>query len=346
MVVLDGSMGEGGGQVLRSALTLSLLTGKAFALHNIRARRPKPGLMAQHLKAIEAAAAVGQARVHGAHLGATSLRFEPGETAAGTFHWDIGTAGATTLVAQTVIVPLSRCRSGSLLTITGGTHVPWSPCFHFLSLHWLPLLARVGFRTSMEMERAGFYPQGGGLIRVHVQPSASLSPLVCTARGALHQVTGLSAVAGLDVRIAERQRGQALRRLAEKGIEAQIELLTFPARSRGTVLLLLAQFAGGQCCYYALGEPGKPAERVADAAVEQLLHFLETDAAIDEYVADQLIIPLLLAPCTSELRTARVTRHLLTNIDVVRAFLPASIEVEGEEGRPGTVRIKGPAVPL
>lgn len=341
MVVLDGSMGEGGGQVLRSALTLSLLTGRAFAIHNIRARRPKPGLMAQHLKAIEAAAAVGQARVEGAHLGATSLRFQPGEVIAGSFRFDIGTAGSTSLVAQTVVVPLARCAAGSVLTITGGTHVPWSPCFHFLSLHWLPLLAAAGFRLTMEMERAGFYPEGGGLIRVQIEPASGLRPLVRTDRGELRRVTGLSAVAGLDARIAERQRQQALRRLAEMGIAAEIERVEFRAHSRGTVLLLLGQFAGGQCCYYALGAPGKPAERVADEAVEQFGRFLATDAAIDEYVADQLVIPLLLVPDTSEFRTARVTRHLLTNIEVVQAFLPGSVEVSGEEGSPGTVCIKG-----
>ncbi|MBC7186856.1 MAG: RNA 3'-terminal phosphate cyclase [Calditrichaeota bacterium] len=344
MVVLDGSMGEGGGQVLRSALTLSLLTGKSFQIQNIRARRPKPGLMAQHLKAIEAAASVGQAQVQGAALGSTTLRFAPGVVTPGTYRFDIGTAGSTSLVAQTVAVPLSRCAAASALTITGGTHVPWSPCFHFLQLHWLPLLAQAGFRISMELERAGFYPEGGGVIRMTVEPAGPLRPLVRTERGELRKVTGLSAVARLDMSIAERQRRQALRRLAAMGVEAEIELLSLPARSPGTFLFLLADFAHSQCCYYALGERGKPAERVADEAVDQLQRFLATDAAVDEYVADQLVIPLLLADGSSELRVARLTRHLLTNIEVVRSFLPVVIEVAGQEGEPGSVRIHGPAL--
>jgi len=344
MVVLDGSMGEGGGQVLRSALTLSLLTGKALEITNIRAGRPKPGLMAQHLKAIEAAAAVSGAQVRGAQLGSTTLHFAPGEVTGGNFRFDIGTAGSTSLVAQTVAVPLARCGTRSRVTISGGTHVPWSPCFHFLHLHWLPLLAEVGFRISMELERAGFYPEGGGLIHMVVEPSDRLVPLVRSERGALRAVTGLSAVARLDLSIAERQRRQALHRLAAMGVHAEIDVLTLPAQSRGTFLLLLAQFDKSQCCYYALGERGKPAERVADEAVDQLQRFLATDAAVDEYVADQLVLPLVLAQGTSELHVARLTRHLLTNVDVVRAFLPVTIETVGEEGQPGILRIHGPAL--
>lgn len=343
-VVIDGSMGEGGGQVLRSALSLSLLTGKPLEIHNIRARRPKPGLMPQHLKAIEAAATVGGAQVRGAELGSTRVYFEPGQVTGGNFRFDIGTAGSTSLVAQTVAVPLARCGTGSVVTVTGGTHVPWSPCFHFLQLHWLPLLSEIGFRISIEMERAGFYPEGGGLIRMAVDPAGELKPLSRSERGALRSLRGLSAVANLDLSIAERQRRQALRRLAAMGIAAEIEVLTLPARSGGAFLLLLAHFDRARCCYYALGERGKPAERVADEAVEQLQRFLTTEAAVDEYVGDQLVLPLTLAQGTSQLRVARLTRHLLTNIEVVRTFLPVTIDVAGQEGHPGLVRIHGPAL--
>lgn len=343
-VVIDGSMGEGGGQVLRSALSLSLLTGKPLEIHNIRARRPKPGLMVQHLKAIEAAATVGGSQVRGAQLGSTRVYFEPGQLTGGNFRFDIGTAGSTSLVAQTVAVPLACCGKGSVVTVTGGTHVPWSPCFHFLQLHWLPLMSEIGFRIAVEMERAGFYPEGGGLIRMAVEPAGEVKPLSRSERGALRSVRGLSAVANLDVSIAERQRRQALRRLAGMGIAAEIEVLTLPARSRGAFLLLLAHFDWAQCCYYALGERGKPAERVADEAVEQLQRFLNTEAAVDEYVADQLVLPLTLAQGTSQLRVARLTRHLLTNIEVVRTFLPVTIDVAGQEGHPGLVRILGPAL--
>jgi RNA 3'-phosphate cyclase len=159
---IDGSIGEGGGQVLRTSLTLSLVTGTSFALENIRSRRPKPGLMAQHLKAVEAAAEVGQAAVEGAQLGSRHLLFEPKNLCSGNFRFDIGTAGSTSLVLQTILPALSLASTNSTLRLIGGTHVPWSPCFHFLEMHWLRYMREIGFDIGLELDRAGFYPQGGG----------------------------------------------------------------------------------------------------------------------------------------------------------------------------------------
>jgi len=340
MLEIDGAFGEGGGQVLRSALALSLLTGTAFRLFNIRARRSKPGLMAQHLKAVEAAAVVGDAHVEGAALGSPALVFVPRRISCGDFRFDIGTAGSAALVLQTVLLPLSRASGASHLTITGGTHVPWSPCVDYLQLQWLPYLREIGIRAEVRLDLAGFYPRGGGCIHASIHPSTARRSLQLTNRGTLGAIRGISAVANLDVGIAERQRRQALHRLA--GRPVSIEVVSLAARSPGTMLLLLAEFDQARACYFALGARGKPAERVADEAVDGLEQFLASDGAIDEYLADQLILPLAAATGTSTLRTSTVTQHLVTNCDVVRRFLPVDIQIEGAIGKPGLVRMAAP----
>jgi RNA 3'-terminal phosphate cyclase (ATP) len=338
---IDGSLGEGGGQVLRSALTLSLFTGTPVRLTNIRAKRPKPGLMAQHLKAVEAAAAIGRAQVDGAVLGSQRLTFEPNGIHAGHFHFDIATAGSTTLVLQTILPPLGLARTASTIVITGGTHVPWSPSFDYLDLHWLRYMEEIGFHAAATLPRAGFYPRGGGRVEATVQPAAAPSPLRLTERGPLKGIHGISAVANLDRAIAERQRRQALRRLSGYSNQIDIEPRDLPAPSPGTFLLLLAEFDGSRCCYVALGARGKPAERVADEAVDALAEFLATDGAVDQFLADQLLVPLTLAAGISEIRTSKVTEHLVTNAKLACRFIPAAVSVAGDIGRPGVVRISG-----
>lgn len=341
MIRIDGSRGEGGGQVLRSALTLSILTGQSVRVDNIRAGRRKPGLMAQHLKAVEAAVAVSRGRSEGARFGSTTLIFAPGAVRPGEYRFDIGTAGSTSLVLQTVLLPLAMAAGGSRVVISGGTHVPWSPCFHYLDLVWVPALRRLGLDVRLQMARAGFYPRGGGLISAEIRPGGLRHPLRLTERGRLQRLSVLSMVANLDPGIAERQAHRARERLCDCGISVAAEQRVLPSPGRGTVLLLLAEFEHGRCCYYALGERGKPAERVADEAAEALLVFLDGPAAVDEHLADQMLLPLALTPGRSELRTAHVTRHLLTNVRVIGAFLPAAIVVAGKEGAPGLVRVDG-----
>jgi RNA 3'-terminal phosphate cyclase (ATP) len=337
---IDGSLGEGGGQVLRSSLALALITGRPFTMTNIRRRRTKPGLMAQHLKAVEAAGAVGMAHIEGAQLGSQTLIFHPTGIRSGEFRFDIGTAGSTSLVLQTILPPLSFGSSSSTVTLIGGTHVPQSPCFHFLQLHWLPYMRKIGFEFRLELEAAGFYPQGGGCVHATVQPATTLSPLRLTNRGPLKGIRGISAVANVDLRVAERQKRQALKRLSELSKVTEIEILALASPSKGTILLLIAGFEQSQCCFFGLGARGKPAERVADEAVGELLDFLDTDGTVDQYLADQLTLPLALVPGVSELRTSRVTRHLATNAEIVRMFLPVVIEIDGEIGQPGSVRIR------
>ena len=341
MIEIDGSKGEGGGQILRSALTLSLLTGQAFRLENIRARRAKPGLMPKHLRAVQAAAQIGMAHVEGALPGSMSLTFEPGRIRPGHYLFDIGTAGATALVLQTVYLPLVFADRPSSVTVKGGTHVPFSPCFHYLDRHWRWFLAAAGINLSLEMERAGFYPPDGGIIHARIKPQARLKPLRFIERGRLLNIRGISGVANLDPGVAERQRDEALRRLAKRAEPCQIEIETLEAFSKGTVLLLLAEFEYSRACFFALGERGKRAEQVADEAVDALSEFLATDGALDPWITDQLMLPLALAHGESLLHTSRLTQHILTNADVIRNFLPVQIETEGMLGKPATVRIHG-----
>lgn len=343
-LTIDGSQGEGGGQVLRSALTLSVITGRAIHITNIRSGRTKPGLRPQHLKSVDAAAAVSKAQVDGAALNATALAFSPKAIRSGRYKMDIGTAGSTSLVLQTIFLPLSLASSASSVIITGGTHVPWSPCYHYLEYHWLPYLQQMGFQAKLSLDQAGFYPPGGGRISATIRPALDIEPLNITRRGSLLRITGISAVANLKKSIADRQKRQAMRRLqslpwGNRSPEIRIKTITLPSPVKGTFLLLLGEFERGRCCYYGLGELGKPAERVADEAVDALLAFMETDGAVDQYLADQLLLPLCLAKGESQIRTSQVTQHLLTNAAILRAFLPARIEIQGNLGASGLVRV-------
>lgn len=346
MLEIDGSIGEGGGQVLRSALTLSILTGTPMLIKEIRARRSTPGLMPQHLKAVDAAAAVSRAHVEGAFKGSTSLKFEPGQLRSGRYRFDIGTAGSTSLVLQTIFLPLSKASSASSVIITGGTHVPWAPSFHFLAWHWLEWMKKLGYNAEISLDQAGYYPQGGGRISATIRPCDGQVPLQSVKRGQLLRIRGLSAVSNLNIDIAERQKRRAIQRLHPHFDNVRIKIEQLPSRFKGTMLFLLAEFQSDdtqngytQCCYYSLGKLGKPAEAVADEAVDALLDFLNTDAAIDQYLADQLLLPLAFATSQSAIRTCQITPHLLTNAEVIRQFLSAKIEIDSDIGKPGLIRV-------
>jgi RNA 3'-terminal phosphate cyclase (ATP) len=340
MLELDGSFGEGGGQILRTSLALSLLTGRPFHLFNVRAGRPKPGLQPQHLMSVRAAAAIGQAELRGASRGSSDLVFEPGAVTAGTYRFDIGTAGATGLVLHTLYLPLAlRGDAPSQLTLIGGTHVTTSPCFHFLDITWRRHLERLGLHVSLRLVRPGFYPRGGGLVEVHIQPCARLRGLQVRERGSV-RAHGFSAVAGLPMDIARRQTRRAVFRLSQEGVEATISAEKWDG-GPGTVLGVVLEAEPVPVLFFGLGARGKPAERVADDAVDQAVAYLRAaPAAVDAHSADQLVLPLALAEEPSEYTVAEVTRHLTTNIAVIRRFLERDIVCEGEEGGPGVVRIK------
>ena len=340
MLEIDGAMGEGGGQVLRSSLSLSILTGKPVHITNIRAARQKPGLQPQHLQAVLAAAAICGAEVRGAAINSQQLFFEPGAVHAGRYRFDIGTAGAATLVLQTVFLPLARAGGTSNVIIRGGTHVPFSPAYHYLERQWLPVLQERGYWMRLVCNQAGFYPAGGGEIQASIRPAETIEPLRRMERGKLLRIRGISAVANLDEAIAKRQKLQALRRLEPVCANSKIEIVQLPSAGKGTLLLVQAEFEQAAGCYFGLGALGKRAEAVADEAVDGLLGFLAGPGTVDEHLADQLLLPLALANGESQFRTAKVTRHLLTNAEVLQIFLPARVRVNGSEGEPGIVTVK------
>src|SRR5512139_1598001 len=340
MIAIDASFGEGGGQVLRSALALSVITRIPMQLTNIRAHRPQPGLKPQHLKADEAAQ-ISAARVEGATLGSQALIFEPTDLKGGHYAFDIGTAGSVSLLLQTVWLPLSFAAGPSRLSLAGGTHVPWSPCVHYLQWQWLPYLAEIGYHVECSIEQAGFYPRGGGLLHADIVPSRHLAPLRFAERGRLLRIHGLSAVGRLDRSIAERQRSQAVERLRGLGVPLEIEVAEVPAGSPGTFIVLQAEFEGGRCCAFALGALHKRAEKVADEAADELRADIAAGGAIDAWLADQLLLPLAFVAERSVLSVCRISQHLRTNAELLGYFLPVKVEIEGETGQPGRVVIEG-----
>ncbi|MDR4507548.1 MAG: RNA 3'-phosphate cyclase [Candidatus Brocadiaceae bacterium] len=339
IIEIDGSFGEGGGQILRTALSLSAITKKPFTIYNIRARRKPPGLSYQHLQAVNAITQICNARVAGNHLRSTCLEFYPGSIEAGTYHFNIGTAGSVSLVLQTILYPLSLTAKPSFITITGGTHVTHCPCMDYLSYQWLYFLKKIGFDAEIEIHKAGFYPRGGGEVFAKITARKHSLPLKIAERGRLLQVTGISAVSNLEMNIARRQQLQAQKRLDERDIPCRILLKHIPSSGKGSMLLLLGKFEYSQCCYFSLGAIGKRAEMVADEACNGLFSFLNTEGSIDEFLADQLIIPLALTKATSRFVTPMITQHLLTNIETVKLFLPVTVHLCGEFSGKGVVDI-------
>jgi RNA 3'-terminal phosphate cyclase (ATP) len=336
---LDGSMGEGGGQILRTSLALSLLTGRAFHLRNVRAGRTKPGLQPQHLMSVRAAAQVGSATLRGASRGSTDLVFEPGPVKPGPYRFDVGTAGSIGLVLHTVYLPLAlRGAVPSSLMLIGGTHVRTSPCYHFLESTWRNYLAACGLHVTLRLQHPGFYPRGGGVMEAFVQPRAKVRGLTLRDRGPVN-AGGFSAVAGLDAGIARRQARRARFRLEQHGLKAALREETWDG-GPGTVVAIELDTSPAPTLFFALGERGKPAERVADEACDEAIAYLDAGPAlVDAHSGDQLVLPLALAEGPSEYHVVEVTRHLTTNIDVIRRFVDRSISCEGEEGSPGIVRI-------
>jgi RNA 3'-terminal phosphate cyclase (ATP) len=343
MIRIDGSIGEGGGQILRTSLALSCVLHVPVEIVNIRKARQKPGLQPQHLTAVNAAAAVCRAKIEGASLSSTAVRFEPDAVAGGDYFFDVsekkGSAGSAPLVLQTVLPPLCFANGPSTVTVIGGTHVPWSPTAHYLEQVFSPMLARIGLDADVLLEKWGWYPAGGGKLTARIRPGKEALPLVVTGPGALLRVSGISAVSNLPREIAVRQRDRAAKMLSQKGIDADIELVNGPSPGKGTLVFLLAEFENVRAGFSALGALGKRAEEVAEEACRDLLEYREAGAALDPHLADQTVLYLALTRGASEFTTSRITRHLLTNIQVVQQFIDCNIQVTGREGEAGIVRV-------
>ena len=358
-ITIDGGRGEGGGQIVRTSLTLSCITGQPLRMINVRAGRPKPGLANQHLTAIRAAQQISSAKVNGASLGSLQFTFEPGPVQPGEYSFDIGTAGSTTLVLQTIALPLAFTDRNSTVRIIGGTHNPMAPCYEYLESVWAPLLALAGIHIYLQIKRAGFYPAGGGKIEATIigvgSASSPPSPLEGEGRGEglglravsiedrgeIYSIDGFSAVARLPLSIAERQAKQAELRLSAAGLTHHpITCQSIDAASPGTVLFLNCRCRGAPAAFFGLGASGKPAEHVADEAVDQLITHFSHSGALDPHAADQFVLPLALAPGRSTFSTTKATDHLVTHVELLQQFLGRKIEFAGRFGEPGTVRIE------
>lgn len=342
MIEIDGSLGEGGGQVLRTALSLSCITGRAFRICNIRRSRPKPGLRRQHLVSVLAAARISGAEVSGDAPGSTELVFSPGRVTAGDYAFTIDTAGAATLVLQALIPPLLLAGGESRIAVSGGTHVPFSPSWHYLAEVFAPSLALLGAAIEPAIDSFGFYPKGGGKVRCRVMPTARLAPLHAGERGRLLRVTGCSAVANLPLSIAKRQQRAAIECLGpllEEGVPLDMEAGEVPAVGQGTFLFLKGEYEHAVAGFTSLGSRGKPAETVGREGAEEFLRHHGTGLPIDPHLADQLVPYLALAGGESVIATSRITAHLETNLRITAGFLDIATDVSGDRDGPGTVRV-------
>lgn len=317
---IDGAQGEGGGQILRSALSLSLCTGQPFVIENIRARRQRPGLMRQHLTAVLAAAQVCRARVEGAEVGSSTLRFVPGPVRAGDYHFAIGTAGSTGLVLQTVLLPLALAAGPSTVVLEGGTHNPYAPPFHFLEQSFFPLLRRMGVGIEADLERWGFYPAGGGRMVVRIAPVPHLAPLELERRGEVVERHAEAVLAALPAHIGQRELGVVQGRLNWPPEALHLVVLR---HGPGNVLLLTVRCERVTAVFTGFGEKGVTAEVVAERAVQPCRRYLASSAAVEEHLADQLLLPLALAG--GSYTATELSSHWQTNREVIGRFLPVQI---------------------
>ncbi len=344
MIAIDGSHGEGGGQILRTALSLSCLFREPFSMFGIRVGRPKSGLMPQHLAAVEAARRISGARVSGDDPGSTELVFSPGEARGGEIVLDIGTAGSTVLVLQTIVPALLFASRESEVVLSGGTHVPFSPSFHYAAGVFAPALRKLGLDIRLSIESYGFYPRGGGRIRARLFPATAIAPLCAVDRGKLISVKGESGVGNLPLAIAERQKEASLAKvrpaIRKSGVQADVRAVSVPTPGQGTFIFLAAEFEGAVAGVCALGARGKRAETVGEEAASAFLDHDATRAALDPHLADQIVPYLAMSGGESVFTTSRVTQHLLTNLWAVGLFRPFRYDVEGELGKPGRVRIR------
>jgi RNA 3'-terminal phosphate cyclase (ATP) len=380
MVEIDGSYGEGGGQILRTALSLSCLFKKPFRIFNIRKARKKPGLMPQHLTCVRAAQLLSNAEVTGDQKGSTELVFSPGEVKGGDFYFDIGTAGSTSLVLQTIIPalifspphpPLAKGGRGGVslgkegfegqkttIILKGGTHVPFSPSFHYLVCVFAPFLKMIGIDLQLAIDSYGFYPKGGGKVRADIFPIKNIKPLNIMERGKILRLRGYSGVGNLPLTIAERQRNALLKSLMTHGFTEEqlvippcpplerggkggfdIELLDIPTPGQGTFIFLQSESENSIAGFTSLGERGKRAEVVGEEAAIEFLRYFSTNAALDSHISDQIVLYLSVCKEESVFTTSCITQHVLTNLWVIGLFHEFRYSVEEEIGKPGTVKI-------
>ncbi|RVU35223.1 RNA 3'-terminal phosphate cyclase [Hwanghaeella grinnelliae] len=339
MITIDGSEGEGGGQVLRYAAALSLLTGEPFTIENIRGGRAKPGLMRQHVTALEAACTIGDAKCSGLAVGSSSLSFQPGRVKPGNYNFAIGTAGSTSLVLQTVLMPLLLANGPSHLVIEGGTHAMAAPPFEFMQKALLPILSRMGPKVSIQLERHGFFPRGGGRIVVEIEPSA-LRSIECLERGAFMQGRVEAVLAGIPRDIAERELTAARKVLSEWPDDA-FTIRQLPGEhGPGNALLVEAEFENITEVVSSFGKLGVPAEKLAKSAARSMAGYLALEAFAGPYLQDQLLLPFALAK-GGAFTTVRQSEHTRTAAKLIERFTGIKFRFSDQGKRTKLVEIVG-----
>jgi RNA 3'-phosphate cyclase len=348
VIEIDGSFGEGGGQVLRTAVALSALLGREVHVKNIRSKRPTPGLRAQHMTAIKAVAALSDAETRGLELGSTDLFFTPRKKMSGSFVFDVGTAGSISLVLQALMPAAAFSSGGAEFEITGGTDVRWSPTIDYVRFVVLPMLSRLGYVAELKVLRRGHYPKGGGRVSMKVHPCNGLKPLLMTERSEIKQVRGISHCVKLPNHVAQRQASAAQDVLKKMDrLNVFVELETYrpesdPHIAPGSGIILYAgEEAGTILGADAVGERGKPAEEVGRNAAKQLAEEIKSGAPVDRHMSDMLIPYLAVAEGKSEFRASQVTMHAVTNARIAELVSGAKIRISGELGSPGTMIVNG-----
>jgi RNA 3'-terminal phosphate cyclase (ATP) len=342
LITIDGAFGEGGGQIVRSSLTLSLVTGKPFCIHSIRAGRQRPGLMRQHLTAIQAAAEIGHAEVVGAAIGSRHFTFRPTQIESGDYRFSVGTAGSTTLVLQTILPALLVARGESRLTLEGGTHNPFAPPFDFFDKSYLPQICRMGPRIEAKLACPGFYPAGGGCLTVHVSPTDDLGALEIIERSPITERHVRILIANLPRHIAEREEKTIAARADWNDSVVSIEECT-RSPGPGNVVMIELQSETITEVVTSFGKVGLKAERVASNAVRAAQTYVNADVPVGEYLADQLMLPMGIGAAQGTgggaFRTGVLSLHAETHLAVLRMFLDIRCTSEGDSNGHRIVRI-------
>jgi len=335
MINIDGAYGEGGGQILRSAMTLAALTVSPITVEKIRQGRKKPGLQPQHLTGVRAVAQICQGKLKGDELFSDTLTLEPGEILPGSYEFDVAkatpSAGSVGMILQQLLPILIYGKENSYITIKGGTDVAWAPPIEFIQRVFLPSLSKMGVSVNLEIQEWGFFPIGGGSIKATLSSlTAPLKPLQITERGDLKTLNGWAAAANLPQSVLDREIKQAQKMLEEikLGGLAKLESQITPSKSTGNIFFLCAEYENCWAGFSVLGELGKPAEKVVAETMEQFQQFHQGTYAMEKHLADQLLVYLALAQGRSEITVQEVTPHLKTNIWVIEQLLPVKFEIK------------------
>jgi RNA 3'-phosphate cyclase len=346
MIEVDGSFGEGGGQVLRTAVALATVLSKDIRVFNVRAGRAEPGIRPQHMTGVKAAAQLCSAELKELEVGSTEFIFKPGKIKGGSFRFDVGTAGSVTLVLQTLMPILAFAPGSVQLEITGGTDVKWSPPIDYLRLVTLPVLRKIGYEGQLELIKRGHYPRGGGLVRFTTPGASKLQPLIDETPGAVGKISGISHAVLLPRHVAERQAEETKRTLEKVKLPSPtIDIDVIDDRKQmgpGSGIVLAAETQNGDILGSdSLGERGRPAEEVGSIAGRILVEEIRSGAALDRQMGDIIVPYLVLAKGTSEVSLSRITQHTKTNVQVAEWLTEMKFELKGEIDRPGSLRVSG-----